>query len=556
MDRGKLPTLGSSLGGMLILRLASQAATLTAVIILTRALGPNEFGRYAFLFSYLMLFTLFNVNGLNDILVREAAARPAERNDLLRAGQWLKMMAGLSAYFFAVAILTLTGESSLPLWVCYLGAITIFVSFSLGSTRTVWDVPYQVDFRMTIASSFNLAAKLLFVASLVVWLLSGGVGRGTPPWGVIAAVLMQVGAETAGTLLQARGNRKFGYPMKPKRDRKLVRYLVREVWPLGLAGALVMIFTQINVVIIKYFLGERAVGLFAAPKRFVDALSLLPTVFIAGFLPLLARSYKEAQSYQVVTAASSPSGTVGEGKTTNLVSLQLITGMESTTPSFLPPREEETSKQEKGFRSSEERGRFLKLVRLSYRVMLALALPVSGVVTFYAEPLMKLISGAAFTESAPVLAIIIWAAPISFSGIIFSSVLVAAEAQRFLLLIFGLQVIMGLIIYPICLVNWGIIGMACGTIVVYPLMFPTALFFKRIAFAGRIWLEALPLPLAAALGTGWVVKAFGVPTVLAMVLIPLLFYVIVFATRWISREDIKMARRIVGMKADINGSTH
>jgi O-antigen/teichoic acid export membrane protein len=540
MNSTKLPTMGSSLGGMLVLRLASQAATLTAVIILTRALGPDEFGRYAFLFGYLTLFTLFNVNGLNDILVREAAARPSERDSVLRAGLWLKLMAGLWAYFLAVAILTISGETSLPLWVCYLGALTLFVSFSVGSVRTVWDVPYQVDFRMTAASLFNLATKLLFVAALVVWLITGGVGRGTPPWGVIVAVVLQVSAELTGALLQARGNRKYGYPMKPRRDRALVRYLVREVWPLGLAGGLVMIFTQIQVVMIKYFLGERAVGLFAAPKRFVDALSLIPTVFIAGFLPLLARSYKEelqgdkeplyeaphtgVGGEEVIGADGSPTGAGGEG--------------------------------EGEFRALEESGKFLKLVRLSYRVMLAVALPVGGIVVFYAKPLMELVSGVAFTESAPVLAVIIWAAPISFSGIIFSSILVAAGAQRYLVLIFGLQVIFGLIVYPIFIAKWGIIGMAWGTLTVYPLMFPAALFFKRINFAGWVWLKALPLPLAAALGTGWVVRRLGVPAAPAVVLIPLLFYAIVFATGWISREDIRMARRIVGMKADINAMSN
>lgn len=204
------------------------------------------------------------------------------------------------------------------------------------------------------------------------------------------------------------------------------------------------------------------------------------------------------------------------------------------------------------FRALDESGKFLKLVRLSYRVMLAVALPVGGIVVFYAKPLMELVSGVAFTESAPVLAVIIWAAPISFSGIIFSSILVAAGAQRYLVLIFGLQVIFGLIVYPIFIAQWGIIGMAWGTLAVYPLMFPAALFFKRIAFAGRLWLEALPLPLATALGAGWVVKRLGVPAAPAVVLIPLLFYAIVLATGWINREDIRMARRIVGMKADIN----
>jgi hypothetical protein len=87
-------------------------------------------------------------------------------------------------------------------------------------------------------------------------------------------------------------------------------------------------------------------------------------------------------------------------------------------------------------------------------------------------------------------------------------------------------------------------------------MFPAALFFKRINFAGWVWLKALPLPLAAALGTGWVVRRLGVPAAPAVVLIPLLFYAIVFATGWISREDIRMARRIVGMKADINAMSN
>jgi O-antigen/teichoic acid export membrane protein len=52
---------------MLTLRILGQGATLLATALLSRVLGPEDFGRYSFLFGFFLILSLFNIGGLNDI---------------------------------------------------------------------------------------------------------------------------------------------------------------------------------------------------------------------------------------------------------------------------------------------------------------------------------------------------------------------------------------------------------------------------------------------------------------------------------------------------------
>ena len=493
----KLPTMGSSLGGMLTLRLVSQVASLGTVVILTRALGPEEFGRYSFLFIYLSLFTLFNVNGLNDILVREIASRPVGRDSIYRAGLWLKLGAGLIAYVLACTVLGVFEITTLPWALCCIGALTLFFSFSMGSTRMIWDVLYQVDFRMTAASVFNLTAKLIFFGLLGLWVashakgLDSGLlgGAGSFLSGAAVAIILLIVSEFTATLLQVGGNWRYKYAMIPRPDWRLIRYLLKEVWPLAVAGGLVMIYTQINVVMIRYFLSERDVGLFAAPKKLVDALLLIPTVFMSGFLPILSKAHKA------------------------------------------------------------ERDQFHRLVKLCYRVMLAVALPIVAVVTLYSADLINLVSGKAYAGSVPVFAVMIWVSPLWFCGIVFTNTLIAANKQRFLIIVFGVQALLGVALYSIVIPKFGIIGASWATLVTYSIMYFLALIFSDIAFAGRLWFASLPLSLFAAFVAAVVSKALHLSLLLGIVAIPLVFCGILLATRWINHDDWILMRELIRARA-------
>lgn len=487
------------MGGMFVLRILSQLVTLATIIAISRSLGPDDFGRYSFLYGFLIFLTLFNVNGLNDILVREMASHPDRRDTIYRSGLTLKLAAGIFTFILACTILLFFNVSSLPKWASCIAALTLFVSFSMGSFRMVWDVPYQVDFRMTSASTVNLAGRLLFFMLLMIWMLSGsgsgvesltGLGIGAVVVGVSTVILLQTFSEMSAVGMQTALNIKFNYRMLPRWDAETMKYLLREVWPLAVAGGLGMIYTKSNLLMIQYFLTEREVGLFALPMKLVDALAIIPTVFIVAVLPILSRMYRES------------------------------------------------------------REKFLNLAKLSYRIMLCLSFPIVAVVMFHSGTIVEIISGESYSASAPVLAILIWAVVLWFSGVVFNYLLITSGWQLLLMIIYGAQAIASIVLNLAFIPRFGIIGAAWATILTYFIMFPICLLFKEIGYAGRLWFSSLLIPGLSALATGYAANLLGLSLLPATIFILGTFFVLVFLTGYISGSDLLTIRDILSSRAE------
>jgi O-antigen/teichoic acid export membrane protein len=61
------------------------------LLYLARTLSPADFGIYAFVLAYLMLFQAVSDNGIDTVLVRTMSQKPEQRADILRAGLGLKL---------------------------------------------------------------------------------------------------------------------------------------------------------------------------------------------------------------------------------------------------------------------------------------------------------------------------------------------------------------------------------------------------------------------------------------------------------------------------------
>jgi len=154
-----MPSAGRSLTGMLILRVTSQLFMFAALILLTRLLGPSQYGVYSFIFACMWFASLFNVYGLNEVTVREITTTPERRSVIYRSSLALKLILGTVGYVITVAVILTFNLFPLPTWVSMAIALTLFTSFTLGSVRSIWDVPYQTDFRMVSVSVINLITK-------------------------------------------------------------------------------------------------------------------------------------------------------------------------------------------------------------------------------------------------------------------------------------------------------------------------------------------------------------------------------------------------------------
>ncbi|MCI0663328.1 MAG: flippase, partial [Acidobacteria bacterium] len=209
------------------------------------------------------------------------------------------------------------------------------------------------------------------------------------------------------------------------------RVLLKESWPLILAGLSVVLYMKIDVVMLGKMSGDREVGLYSAASRLSEAFYFLPMIIVSSLTPMLLRARASGAEH---------------------------------------------------YRAS-----LLKLYVLMVRLSLAIAVPF----LILAPMLVEILYGSQYSESAAILQVHVWASVAVFLGVASSQYLVAEGKQKLSLYrtLVGLVINVGmnLVLIP----EYGAMGAAIATLISYFVATFLILVVRDGAAQGRLMLRAL-----------------------------------------------------------------
>ena len=78
-------------------------------------------------------------------------------------------------------------------------------------------------------------------------------------------------------------------------DTQIAKRLLRDSYPLILAGIFLMIQARIDQVMLKTLIGNRELGYYSAALRLIEALGFLPTIFVGSLFPAIINSKGSSQ---------------------------------------------------------------------------------------------------------------------------------------------------------------------------------------------------------------------------------------------------------------------
>ena len=231
------------------------AASIAFVPLMTRYLGPDGYGLYSEVYSFVMLFSVLGVFGTNAILIREAAR--ARENAPILFGQALLLRLAMNVVFLGVlavaaALYSFPREVYLLLLLCSLEsvvrsiantAVAMFRAFEVmqyellitAVDRTLWVLGILV----VVVADLGLAAVFgVFLASAFVELVLA-----------LGFCLRRVTRPHAGA------------------DGGLWKTLLREAWPIGTAQGLRLAYERIGIVQLAAAAESGMVGLFSGVNR-------------------------------------------------------------------------------------------------------------------------------------------------------------------------------------------------------------------------------------------------------------------------------------------------
>lgn len=296
-----------------------RLVNVVALALLTNYLGPETYGRYTYAAYLGNLFSLLADFRLNVPLVRDVAQEHGRGERYLHHLLSLRLV--LSGVCLGLLLL------SLPWTAPTLEEKRLLVVAGIASTIAAFSTTYAGLFqaleRMEFVALQTLLQGIISAAAtlLTVWL------QGPVMW----VLLGPLAANILSTLVLAAYVRSWpGYhPWRWAWDWEFWKYLLKASLPIMGMAVLGQLHFRNDLVLLRQFHGERAVGIYGLPFRLVDALIMVEISFVSAAFPVVSRLYATSgESFQKALEKLA--------KLSFLAGLPLGIGVDVLAPHILP----------------------------------------------------------------------------------------------------------------------------------------------------------------------------------------------------------------------------
>jgi O-antigen/teichoic acid export membrane protein len=251
------------------------------IIYAARVLGAAGYGVFSYVVTLAGFFGIFVDLGINSVLIRDGSkASPEERQSLFSTTLIMKVVAiaasVLIVIFIAPFFSTLPGAAAL---LPFLALIIIF-----DNTRDFLASLFRAEEKMEWdAASFLLENFSIAILGFIFLRILATPRSFTEAYVVGTAI----GAATAIWLLRGR----FKNILAGASAKRMIA-IVKIAWPFAITGALGILFTSTDILIISWMKTAATVGVYSAAIRIVQVLYMVPGIIQMSTMPLLARLAK------------------------------------------------------------------------------------------------------------------------------------------------------------------------------------------------------------------------------------------------------------------------
>jgi len=373
-DKSRARVILKNSGALGLSTILGKAFYLLLFVFIGRYLGPNDLGKFTFALSFIAMFMVMSDLGLNLLTVREVSKDKRLTSKYLNNIVVFKTVLAFLAFVLVMLFVVILGYPEKTIKIVFLLALATF--FSNISTAIRWI--FQAYLKLEYDSVLNVVQNILgFVLGYLFLRLNWGLyGIGYSQIFVWILILI-----SAWVLI----SKKFT-PIKFEFDFEFWGKLLKNSIPFALMLVFTGLYLNLDTVLLSFFKGDQAVGLYNAANRLVLAGKMTSGILMASLFPIMS----------------------------------------------------ETSRK-----SKEE---FDRLLGKSLTLMFCFALPIGVGTIFLAGRTINLFYGAEFSGSVPALQILIWGMFCMYLSIVMGNGLIAKGYQRINTAITGIGLVISLLL--------------------------------------------------------------------------------------------------------------
>ncbi|MDI6792628.1 MAG: flippase [bacterium] len=381
---------------MMISQFLSHGLLLVMIILIARHLGSADFGKYSMAFAFVGIFLILADMGLSTIGLRGISRDKMKGPRYLVNLLFMKGILSLLMIIIIVLVSYLLGFSREVRNLIFLFGLAQIINSLARAIQIIFNASEKMEYTAIISFIFNLS---LFGLVGITIAFSGD---------TVHIVLAYLGAsivQFALTLiiLLRRFIRRRELAVS-EIDLSFCRLLLKEALPIALFGIFVGLYFRIDTVMLSFFKGDEAAGLYSGAYKFLEGVAFIGTCYRLAIFPVLSRSFE-------------------------------------LDPSSL--------------RSIYER---------SIKHLLIIALPLSVIIFLLADKLIFLLLSEEYARAVPVLRIIIWAISFTYLNDTLLHILISINRQGFTTITVAIGAIFNILTNLIFIPKWGYIGAGITTL--------------------------------------------------------------------------------------------
>lgn len=262
---------------------------LFSLALITRYLGPQGFGEYTTIVTFLGFFAVFADFGLTLVTVQLISDKRRDEG---------KVLNNLFAFRLLSVLIFLGLAPLIAIFLPYSaavksGLIIAMAAFVFPALNQIIVGLFQKRLCMEKNAIAETVGKLILLAGI---LLSEKFGLGLR--GILFAT--SLGAFVS-FILHYLFSLKFAV-IKLEWDFSLWKEIIIKFWPLALTVVLNLIYLRADTLLLSFFKSAEEVGFYGAPYKIIDVLTSLPFMFAGLILPILSTSWleKKLENFQNV----------------------------------------------------------------------------------------------------------------------------------------------------------------------------------------------------------------------------------------------------------------
>jgi O-antigen/teichoic acid export membrane protein len=275
-------SFASGTGVLVVGRVAVAAMGWAGTVLVVHALSPSDWGGYSLVFAVLNLVSLVATLRLGAYVTADILAAGDDPGPLVSSYATMRLLLGVGCYLAALASVALLGYPPAVLVATGVAGLSLVIASQNASLDLLFITRHWMR-SVAVAGVLGQAAQLVVTVLLV--------ASGTHSLVVLAApALLYDGAALVWRLGTVRGRVHIRVPTL---EWSRWRVWFRDAIPLSIGGALTIVYTRIDSVILSKLVGLAAVGKYAIGYKFADLVAFFPTALTATLLVTLTAARRE-----------------------------------------------------------------------------------------------------------------------------------------------------------------------------------------------------------------------------------------------------------------------